>query len=125
MRLNPDCIRDILLSVEDLTGIDRVIVFTDNSSINLNKYSTEEVAYHINQCEYSGLIIVSSRFLGGGCLIRDLTPNGHQFLADIRSDSTWNTTKEISKNIGTSSLDALKQIATGVVTELIKNQFHM
>ncbi|CEQ14820.1 DUF2513 domain-containing protein [Paraclostridium sordellii] len=124
MRLNPDCVRDILLTVEENTGFNLDMSYpSENIFPRLISYSPEEVLYHIKQCEASYLITKVHWFLGGSCLISDLTPDGHKFLADIRSDTNWSKTKEISKNIGTSSLDAIKQIATGVITELIKSQF--
>ena len=124
MRLNPDCIRDILFTVEESTGFTSSMRYpSENKFPRLNSYSTEEVLYHIKQCEDAYLISQVHWFIGGSCLITDLTPEGHQFLANVRSDTTWNKTKEISKNIGSSSLDAIKQIATGVITELIKSQF--
>ena len=54
--------------------------------------------------------------------IEDLTYEGHQFLADIRSDTTWNKTKETAKNIGTESLHAIKDIAIATATTLIQNK---
>ena len=54
--------------------------------------------------------------------IFDLTYPGHQFLADVRSDTTWNKTKNIAKNVGSESLHVLKDIAVEVVTAAIQNQ---
>ena len=89
----------------------------------LQKYTFDEVRYHINQCELSNLITKVHKFLDGSCLIQDLSPSGHQFLADIRSDNNWNKTKSIAKTVGTSSLTAIKEIATNVIAEVIKAQF--
>lgn len=61
--------------------------------------------------------------MDGSCIIEDLSPSGHQFLADIRSDNNWNKTKSIAKSVGASSLTAIKEIATNVIAELIKAQF--
>ena len=68
-------------------------------------------------------LISGVRYYDGGltAVIFDLTPAGHQFLADIRKDTNWNKTKEIVKNVGSDSLDTLKQIATGVITSLIQS----
>lgn len=124
MKLNPDCIRDILLTVEDNTSFGVYMRYDSDSSYSLlNKYTLDEVRYHIKQCELSQLLTKVTWFLDGGCMIFDLSPNGHQFLADIRSDSNWNKTKLIAKSVGTSSLTAIKEIATNVIAELIKSQF--
>lgn len=124
MKLNPDCIRDILITIEDNTGFSKYMDYNLNSTYDLlQKYTFDEVRYHINQCELSNLITKVHKFLDGSCLIQDLSPSGHQFLADIRSDNNWNKTKSIAKTVGTSSLTAIKEIATNVIAEVIKAQF--
>ena len=124
MRLNPDCIRDILLTVEDNTTFGNFLSFGNATDYaQLSSYSTDEVLYHIKQCELSGLLTKVSWYIGGSCLIHDLSPYGHEFLANIRSNTNWNKTKEITKKVGTTSLNAIIQIASNVISELIKNQF--
>lgn len=124
MKLNPDCIRDILITIEDNTGFGKYMSYNLNSTYDLlQKYTFDEVRYHIDQCELSNLITKVNKFIDGSCLVQDLSPSGHQFLADIRSDNNWNKTKSIAKTVGTSSLTAIKEIATNVIAEVIKAQF--
>ncbi|KYN77170.1 hypothetical protein A0J52_09930 [Clostridium sporogenes] len=125
MKLNPDCIRDILITIEENTGFNSYMSYP-NHNINyklLSSYSQNEVLYHLKQCELSELVTKIHWYIDGTCTITDLSPEGHKFLADIRSDTTWNRTKEISKKVGSSSISALKEIATSVIAELIKSQF--
>lgn len=123
LKLNPDCIRDILLTVEENTGYGTFMNYdADTSYEYLEAYSHDEVMYHIRQCEFSNLIIKVSYFIGGGCLIHDLSPMGHEFLANIRSETNWNKTKDIAKNVGSYSLDALTKIATSVIANMINSQ---
>ena len=56
------------------------------------------------------------------CMVIDLTPLAHQFLSDIREDTNWNKTKEIAKSVGSTSMDAIRQIAAGVISSLIHSQ---
>ena len=124
MKLNPDCIRDILITIEDNTGFGKYMSYNLNSTYDLlQKYTFDEVRYHIDQCELSNLITKVNKFIDGSCLIQDLSPSGHQFLADIRSDNNWNKTKSIAKTVGTSLVTAIKEIATNVIAEVIKAQF--
>ena len=51
-----------------------------------------------------------------------LSPYGHQFISDIRSDNVWNHVKSLSQKVGSNSLSALIQISSGVITQLIKSQ---
>lgn len=125
MRLNPDCIRDVLLTVENNTDYSKSWYFNKENLLEkpLCNYSSDEVIYHISQCYKAGLID-GCKFYDGGIAgtVGDLSPSGHQFLADIRSDSVWNNVKEVSKKVGSNSLQAISQIATGVITEIIKLQ---
>lgn len=123
MKLNPDCIRDILFYVEEKTDLNHHIVFTNELVIQVfPKYTPNEVFYHLRQCEMSNFFQKSSRDLDGNHSVSYLSPIGHQFIANIRSDNIWNNVKSVSKKIGVNSLSALSQIATSVVTEIIKSQ---
>ena len=53
-------------------------------------------------------------------LIDDLTVKGHEFVNGIRDEKLWNKTKSIAAKIGAKSLDVFVQIASNVITELIK-----
>lgn len=125
MKLNVDCIRDILLTVESVTNFSTPMEYhTELLNYNLlEKYSNEDIQYHIKQCDLSGLLTKVHWYLDGSCTIIDLSPEGHKFLSDIRSDNNWNKTKSIAKDIGSFSLNTIKEIASGVIGELIKNQF--
>lgn len=124
MKLNPDCIRDILLFVEANTSLNSPVdIDPDYLPEPLSIYSSDEVMYHIKQCELSALFGDEvSWYVDGNCMIRYLSPSGHQFLSDIRSDNAWNKTKEIAHGVGVNSIDAIKQIATGVISALIQKQ---
>lgn len=52
----------------------------------------------------------------------DLTPDGHEFLANIREDNNWNKIKTISSSIGFASLKVISSIAEGVATAAINQQ---
>lgn len=126
VRLNSDCVRDILLTVEEACGFNQPMQYCadDNNYDRLKKYSHEEIAYHINQCKLSDLIINVITSDGGAFfMIGDLSPKGHQFLADIREDNIWNKVKTIACKIGSFSLSALMQISSNVISEQIKSQF--
>jgi hypothetical protein len=70
-------------------------------------------------CELSHLITKVHWTIGGPCIIVDLSPMGHEFLANIRADTNWNKTKEIAKAVGSESLNILAQIAGQVINSLI------
>lgn len=121
MKLNPDCIRDILFVVENnatySNDVSEETIFKELDS----KYPREEILYHVRQCEHSGLFLQVVHYFGGFS-IQDLSPYGHQFINDIRQDNNWNRTKDIAKNVGSFSLDVLKDISSQVIATLISNQ---
>ena len=115
MKLNPDCIRDIHSTYSNDVSEDKLYKKL------IPKYSQEEILYHIRQCEHSGLFLQVQHYFGGFS-IQDLSPYGHQFINDIRQDNNGNRTKDIAKNVGSFSLDVLKDISSQVITNLISNQ---
>ncbi len=125
MKLNPDCIRDILIDIEETTTINASWWYdSHNPSTRLISYDRFEIAYHARYCYEANLIKDFS--IGGdseSVYALDLTPNGHDFLSNIRENNIWNGVKTVAEKIGSSSLDALIQISSNVVTELIKAHF--
>lgn len=110
MRLNPDCIRDILMAVETHSDFCTQAEYkVEDPFPELSAHSHEEILYHIRQCEESGLIHDVHYYDGGKHTdISDLTPTGHEFLANIRNDSIWK--KVMSKGSG-ASLNILMELA--------------
>ncbi|WMJ85462.1 DUF2513 domain-containing protein [Anaerocolumna sp. MB42-C2] len=124
MKLNPDCVRNILLKIESLPGVKYEYRFSEDTVPNdFPGYSYEEIEYHLRQCDLHGYLYKVSYTLTGDCVVQDLSPLGHEFLSNIRSDNVWTKTKNVAGKIGSYSLDTLTKIATGVITELIKQQF--
>lgn len=126
MKLNPDCVRDILLEVEESTDYHSDFDYNlkEPCPSRLRKYSHEEILYHVNQCQLSDLILGVHHYDGGNHItIADLSPDGHKFLEHVRQDNIWNGTKRVAEKIGSRSLDVLIQISSNVITELIKAQF--
>jgi len=143
MRLNYDCVRDVMLWAENLTSPTSCATYLDIDSVQrtsfvylheddlptpddnqrklLNDYSNEVLVYHLNYCIKAGLL---EEFHNPGpsyIAVSDLTPAGHNFMANIRNDSIFNTTKKISLKLGIESLSGIVRIAEGVVTETIKS----
>lgn len=126
MKLDPDCLRAILLTAEEKCGYNKPWVYYSDGCPPelLSRYSPDEIGYHIIQCAKAELIDGLKRYDGGTTIfIGDLTPQGHEFISNIRSDTNWNKTKSILKNIGSESLDTMKQVAAGVITSLVQAQF--
>lgn len=126
MKLNPDCIRDILLVIESLPDMKHYYRFDSETIPTLfPSYSIMEVQYHIRQCDLNGFLFNVSHFQNGDYTVYDLTPSGHEFLANIRNDTFFQKVKDIGKDLGLSSLKDITQIATSCATLLIKSHFNL
>lgn len=126
MKLDCDCVREILIEVEKKPF--HTSLTLDDLYEAIPRFSSDEIEYcclKLNEANFLNLITVPIRgqLTHGIKSINDLTFYGHEFLSDIRNDSTWNKTKEIAKNIGSFSIHAISDIASSVVTDLITKQF--
>lgn len=114
MRLNPDCVRSILLTLEERTGYIPAVEISENNFLEfplLKEYTYTEIAYHINQCDYDEYFTECERRMDESFIIFDIAPKAHKFLSDVRSDNNWNAVKAKAKEIGSNSLPVLTQIA--------------
>ena len=125
MRLNPDCVRDILFYIEEYTDYLTPTFFPRNPhnfDIKLkNDYSANEILYHLELCEEYGYIVLSESQNMSDILVDRLSVSEHEFLENIRNNNNWNKTKEISHKAGTVSLNFISQIASNVISNLITN----
>lgn len=124
MRLNPDCIRAILLEVEDITDINNIFFYSTSSHKNferLSEYTPDEILYHIRQCTISNLLYNTKWVENTSLYVQDLSPEGHEFLANIRNDTIWKKVKAISDKVGSEALPALIQIAANYIAQCINN----
>jgi len=126
MKLNPDCIRDVLLQVEKQQYMEELPI--DTLCRNLTEYSNEEIEYTCLKLEEAGFLELNGVKLDGGIIlhsVEDITFAGHQFLADVREEPIWKTTKAVVKKTGASSLSAITQIACGVVSAIIQQELRL
>lgn len=124
MKLNIDCMRDILLSMESADYQQSLDI--DELHEKLKQYPPDDIDYSIIKLEEAGFIKALIREYNNGIAIisiNDITYNGHQFLSDIRSDSVWDKIKAISKEIGSNSIHSLSLISSNVITTIIKSHF--
>ena len=114
MKLNPNCIRAILLTVEEKCSFNTPWQYEENSfdSEYLAELSHEEIIYHIRLASQSNLIQGVHYYDGGkSIIICDLTPYGHEFLANIRTGSLW---KKILSKGADASLPILMELAKDI-----------
>ena len=134
MRLNPDCVRDLLLALEELLQFEE-----DDGNIyypslfsskvenheNLKRYSKADIAYttlKLVEADYINAAIVDQGSMHCGAVYASITYLGHQFLETIRTPSIWKETKSIAKSVGSFAINVLSNIAVNVITRRINGE---
>lgn len=122
MKLNPDCVRDILITIEEYP--EPMELYINEFAKKLPQYSLMEVYYCCSRLYEGGYINFEDLTNGGyhNTIVGDLTFFGHEFLQKIKNDNTWSKTKSIATKIGSFSIDVISQIAVNVITQLISQQ---
>ena len=105
MKLNSKCLVSVLEAVEEASSYYNSFQYltSEPAAGKLRKYSHDEILYHVNYCHELGYLQNCS-ILGNGAMITvsDLTPAGHAYLKQHRSNSAGamlkNAIKEEQKN---------------------------
>lgn len=125
MKLNPDCVRDVLMALEGITDGRTSYTFGSfeafKENFSLAAYTADEVEYHLRQCDLNGFLVGARFGASGEFTVIDLSPRAHEFLANIRSETIYKATKERLGKVGVFSLKALVDVAKSVAAEVIAN----
>lgn len=119
MKLNHDCVRDLLLTVEESDHNEILSLHFLLPKNKLQSYSEEDIFYTIQRLVEAGYINADTQtyFEGQDAIISSITWNGHQFLDNIRDKSIWEKTKEKASVVGGVSLPILSEIAKSYLAE--------
>lgn len=133
MQLNPDCMRAVMLEIEQQWTLGR----GNNGklsmgSINLQNlcnllpnFSEEDIFYSLFNLEQAEYLSVSISFTNArvvtSCDVKYITYQGHEFLNRIRDDKRWSVVKSGISAIRDYSLSAITSIAEGVVNAAINS----
>ena len=133
MKLNPDCIRDVLLYLEEHLYVDldkknfnTVELKELRMSLELReKYNEEEIwyaVYNLKEIHYiEGKISDVSDMKMMFCQIQNITWQGHQFLNTIRPQTVWDATLQGASKLGIMSMSALSSIAMEIAKAVVTN----
>ena len=132
MTLNHECIRGILLQLEEKCSVrenhgtfEWGCVSISELCEKLPDYQSEEIFYSLYNLEQAGFIDVTKQYADGGIffyLVNYITFAGHEYLENVRSPRNWKKTKEIGLKIGNFGLNMVAKIAEGVATAYLKQQ---
>lgn len=140
MKLDPDCVRDLMLFCEEHTYIKTEetgrytaaryhVLYVDSMRHipPLNKYDTGALIYHIIQLSESGYLATDFRFdpvenFRHNALpaIYYVTPKGHEFIASIVGKAQWDKISKILRSLGSVSLTVIETESKGIASAAIE-----
>ena len=114
MKLNPDCVRDVLLAVESCPF--EQVLNLETLSASLPDYSENDLCYTCLKLDEGGYLTLVSidnmrSYRPGIKCIVDLTYQGHEYLNTIRDPKIWSKAKAAAQSLGNFSLKTLGLIA--------------
>ena len=124
MKLNQDCIRDLLLYLEENLKLNDYLSI---SNISLKNYSSEELLYTADKLYEAGYLKCSRKVYDNTVLmifVSSITYTGHQFLDNIRDDKVFAKTKSILSGFKSVSIEIISETASKVITNLINQQLN-
>lgn len=125
MKLNHDCVRSLMLYIEENLDLGYRM---EISQISLENYDTQELLYTAIKLNEAGYITAKvARYLNGNCSVSvfEITWEGHKFLDTIRDSKVWSHTKSILSKLSSTSITFVSTVASQVITNLITQTFAM
>lgn len=116
LKLNHDCVRDLLLTIEETLPLDATALTTGlHQHENLMKYEYDEIVYCIVKLREAGFVETVGQDLtsrvGRVIKVRGLTYSGHLFLDNIRESTRWRKVKEKASSAGVVALNVMAGLA--------------
>lgn len=130
MKLNPDCIRAVMLKIEELHQIsvdDEGGVSIESMDVEdlynaLPDFSKADIFYSLFNLNQGGYVEAFSIDAGDEILVygvRYMTYAGHEFLDKIRDPERWTKVKAVTSAARSFALDAINQAANGIASAAI------
>ncbi|PFJ14750.1 hypothetical protein COD67_07030 [Bacillus cereus] len=121
MKLNHDCVRDLLLTVEESTTDEILSLYFLPQKQRLENYQVDDITYTIQRLKEAGYLNVIDIATSDGysAIINSITWNGHQFLDNIRDKTVWKKTKEKASILGSVSLPILSELAKAYISDML------
>lgn len=118
MKLNHDCIRDVLLCIEEVALINADLSYSETKLETiyqmLPQYDKEDIYYTIVKLDEGSYINALIIPLPNGGIkysqINALTWKGHELLDSIRPESVWSRIKDASSRAGGFSIKTISYL---------------
>ena len=128
MKYNPDCVRAVLLRLEQ----ELILIETDDGCFNFKEvrllrlfecladdFSKADIIYSLQkltEVEFitSHIELGDDVIIPECCFVKSITFKGHEFLENIRENKNWTKIKNAGKTAGSFALNLLGEIAKDI-----------
>lgn len=127
MRLNHDCVRDVMLFIEsDITfgNFLHLEDFLTNEKLK-SSYDSDTIKYTLAKLAETNYLKSTPRWMNNDLIMFStgmITWDGHEFLDTIRDPEVWSNTKKILSHLESVSISTVSNIGTGVLNHIIDKQ---
>lgn len=132
MKLDTNCVRDVLLAIEELQrvfvnddgDVEKEALWINDLYAALPGYGREVVFYTLYNLEQAGYIDLTVQWISGCvnmCAINHMTYEGHEFLESIRDSRQWTSVKKGLAAVRNYSLSAISSVAEGITNAAISS----
>lgn len=118
MKLNHDCVRDLLLAIEKHAPLDGL----DHDEIlklpELDKYDKDTIIYTAQRLHEAGYIDGNFDFYYDNQIymhISNITYDGHVFLDSLRDEGIWKDVKNATAKVSGASIPILLELGTSYI----------
>lgn len=119
MRLNNDCIREMLLYLEKSTTYEYPFIAAQDLITHLKEYDEDVVNYHIAKVQQGGLVDEVNYRNKIPLDVSGLSWKGHEYIDAIRDDKVWQKLKTSTDNLDSVSFPVLVRLAEEVIKSFI------
>lgn len=126
MKLGCECVRDVLLCLEEYPFlvqeesdmVERNDMLFEQIAEALPDYPQPEIMYTLLRLKEGGYINAEYRISEGVIflfVVSDMTFAGHELLEKIRPETAWKKTLSVLKNVGSFGIDLLSSVSGSIL----------
>jgi hypothetical protein len=134
MKLNHDCIRDVIIYIEDNCIYEddsrgnrsihsRTIYEITHDKKLSSLYTEDEITYTVVQLFLDNMVIGRLTPFGFNftwCEVTALSPKGHEFLDNIKDDTVWKKAKKfVGEHLTSTSFSIIANVASKLAIEAL------
>lgn len=120
MKLNHDCVRSLLLFLEETLSMNKPL---DLRTVELVGFDNDETVYAAMKLVEAGFLAGTVREYGMGdpplVVVSQITWEGHKFLDTIRDNNVWGKTKKVLSKVSSASLSFTATVASQILSSVI------